>query len=60
MVAGLIGLAALNKLRFVPQLLAGDPRAAAHLAASIRVEWAMIAVILAITAVLTTTLTLPT
>lgn len=60
LVAGLLGLAAANKLRFIPKLRAGDPAAARHLARSITVEWGVVLVILAVTAVLTSNLTPPT
>jgi putative copper resistance protein D len=60
LVSGLLGLAAANKLRFIPRLRAGDPLAARHLVQTIRVEWAVIALILAATAVLTSTLSVPT
>ncbi|MDJ0820192.1 MAG: CopD family protein [Paracoccaceae bacterium] len=59
-VALLLGLAAANKLRFVPGLQAGDATAARHLTRSITLEWVAILVILAATAILTTTLPLPT
>lgn len=60
LVAGLLGLGAANKLRFVPGLRAGDPGAARHLSNSITAEWLIILLILAVTAVLTSTLTVPT
>ena len=56
----LLGLAAANKLRFVPALRIGDPVAARHLSKSISVEWLIILAVLGTTAVLTTHLTLPT
>jgi len=56
----LLGLAAANKLRFIPALRAGDPAAAGHLSKSILVEWLVILAVLGTTAVLTTNLTLPT
>ncbi len=56
----LLGLAAANKLRFIPVLRAGDPAAAGHLSKSISVEWLVILAVLGTTAVLTTNLTLPT
>ena len=59
LVGGLLGLAAANKLRFIPALRAGDPAAASHLSKSISVEWLVILAVLGTTAVLTTTLTLP-
>ncbi len=60
LVALLLGLAAANKLRFAPALMRGDERAAAHLATSITLEWAVVCAILLATAVLTTSLSLPT
>ncbi|MGB3246523.1 MAG: CopD family protein [Sulfitobacter sp.] len=59
-VAGLLALAAANKLRFIPGLRANDPKAAGHLAKSITIEWIVVLIILAITAILTTNSTLPT
>ncbi len=59
LVAGLLMLAALNKLRFVPALKAGDSLGATHLVRSISVEWMVILAILAVTATLTSTLTVP-
>lgn len=56
----LLGLAAANKMRFMPALRSGDPAAANHLAKSISVEWLIILAVLGTTAVLTTHLTLPT
>jgi len=55
----LLGLAAANKLRFVPALRSGDRTGARHLAKSIDAEWVIIIAILGTTAVLTTSLTLP-
>ncbi|MDG1745247.1 MAG: CopD family protein, partial [Planktomarina sp.] len=55
----LLGLAAANKLRFVPALRSGDGTGARHLAKSIYAEWVIIIAILGTTAVLTTSLTLP-
>ena len=59
LVAGLLGLAALNKLRFVPRLADGDAYAARDLSKSISLEWVTVLAILLITAVLTSVLTLP-
>lgn len=56
----LFGLAAANKLRFIPALRTGDPAVANHLSKSISVEWIVILAVLGMTAVLTTNLTLPT
>ena len=55
----LLGLAAANKLRFIPGLQKGDPAAARHLVKSITIEWMVVLVILAVTSVLTSNLTLP-
>ncbi len=60
LIGALLGLAAANKLRFIPALRAGDPAAASHLSKSISVEWLVILAVLGTTAVLTTHLTLPT
>lgn len=54
-----LSLAAANKLRFVPAMQAGDDKAARHLARSIEIETAVILVVLAATATLTSVLTLP-
>ena len=56
----LLGLAAANKLRFVPGLKAGDPTAARHLSRSISVEWVAVIAILSATSILTSVLTVPT
>ncbi|MCF6445189.1 copper resistance D family protein [Nereida sp. MMG025] len=58
-VTALLGLAVANKLKFIPALRQGDATAARHLSNSITVEWAIILAVLAVTAVLTTNLTLP-
>ena len=58
-VALLLGLGALNKLRIVPQLMAGDVNAALHLSRSISFEWIAVVLILTITAILTSVLNLP-
>ena len=50
----LLGLAAFNKLRFTPALLAGDTGAAVRLRRSISLEFAAVLAILATTATLTT------
>ena len=60
LVGGLLGLAAANKLWFVPALRLGNPVAASHLSKSIYVEWLVILAILGVSAVLTTNLTLAT
>jgi putative copper resistance protein D len=56
----LLGLAAANKLRFIPALRIGDPAAAGRLSKSISIEWLVTLAVLGTTAVLTTNLTLPT
>jgi len=58
-VAGLLSLAAANKLRFIPQMARGDLAAADHLAKSISYEWWVIVAVLLTTAVLTSVITLP-
>ena len=58
-VAVLLGLGALNKLRIVPQLKAGDVTAAVHLSRSVSLEWLAVVVILLVTAILTSVLNLP-
>jgi putative copper resistance protein D len=58
--SGLVGLAAVNKLRLIPALRLGDPVAASRLSKSIYVEWLVILAVLGMTAVLTTNLTLAT
>lgn len=60
LVAILLGLAAANKLRFTPRLKAGDASAARHLTKTISIEWVVVVLVLAVTAVLTSNLTLPT
>ena len=60
LVAVLLGLAAANKLRFLPRLKVGDASAAKHLTKSISIEWVVVVLVLAVTAVLTSNLTLPT
>ena len=59
LVGSLLGLAAANKIRFIPSLSAGDPNAAKHLSRSIIFEWVIISAVLCLTAVLTTNLALP-
>jgi putative copper resistance protein D len=53
-VAGLLGLAARNKLTLTPRVLAGDPDALAALRASVRFELGAVVLILTLTAALTT------
>ena len=57
--AGLLGLAALNKWRLVPALASADPRASSALRRSIAIEGAAVGVILLATAALTTVTTPP-
>ena len=59
LVSGLLGLAAVNKLRLIPALRLGDSVAASNLSKSIYVEWLVIVAILGVSAALTTNLTLP-
>ena len=54
LVACLLGLAAVNKLRITPKLLAGDHTAARNLRRSIRMEIMVGALILMVTAAFTT------
>ncbi len=56
LVACLLGLAALNKLRLTPRLTANDTQAAASLQRSIRAEMCFVGLIFALTATLTTTM----
>ena len=51
---GIIGLAAWNKLRLTPALLRQEPGAGRHLRLSIRAEALLVALVLMITAILTT------
>lgn len=59
LVTVLLGIAAFNKLRIVPRLLGGQQKYAQHLQIAIRVEMALVAIILIITAILTTSISLP-
>ncbi len=59
LVGAVLSLAAANKLRFVPAMQAGSDKAARHLARSIEIETAVILVVLAATATLTSVLALP-
>ncbi|KPD10499.1 copper resistance D family protein [Phaeobacter sp. 11ANDIMAR09] len=59
LVGVVLTLAAANKLRFVPAVQAGDAQAGRRLARSIEIETAVILVVLAATATLTSVLTLP-
>ena len=55
----LLGLAAANKLRFVPALLAEDITALSHLRSSVQFEILLVFLMLIMTAILTSVLTLP-
>ncbi|KIC14825.1 copper resistance D family protein [Leisingera sp. ANG-Vp] len=59
LVAALLALAAVNKLRLVPAMQAGKAEAGRRLARSIEVEGVLMAAILAATAVITSVATLP-
>lgn len=59
LVTALLGLAAANKLRFVPALMAEDITASNHLRASVRLEIILVVLVLLLTAILTSVLTLP-
>ncbi|WP_299742657.1 CopD family protein [uncultured Tateyamaria sp.] len=59
LVGVLLSLAALNKVRFVPKLMAGEAQASEHLSRSISFEWIAVVAILLTTAILTSVLTLP-
>jgi putative copper resistance protein D len=59
LVSALLGLAAANKLRFIPRLRLNDASAADQLVKSISVEWGVILAVLGLTALLTSNLTLP-
>ena len=58
-VAGLLALALLNKLRLVPAIERGDHGATIRLAHSISMEWICVALILLATATFTSVLTVP-
>jgi len=59
LVAFLLGLAAANKLRFIPGMQAGNQKAADHLVRSIELEIIVITAVLVATATLTSVLALP-
>lgn len=59
LVASLLGLAAGNKLRLVPAMLAGEVTAARHLRRAIEIETALMLFVLVTTATLTTLLSVP-
>lgn len=56
----LLGLGALNKIRIVPRLLEGDGTSGRTLAKSLKVEWVVFVIVLAVTAALTTFFAVPT
>ena len=58
-VGALLGLAAANKIRFIPRMSSGDQSAALHLAKAISLEWFVIAATFLATAIITSVLTLP-
>lgn len=58
-VSMLLALGAANKLRFVPKLQGGESSAANHLFHSLTLEWVAFVCVLAITAVLTSTVSIP-
>lgn len=60
LVVMLLGLAALNKYRFIPALKDNEPEALNHFARSVRLEVLLFSGILLITATLTSALELPT
>ena len=60
LVAGLLAISTLNKLRFVPALKRGEILAVMHLNNSIKLEWAVFILILASTATLTSIFAIPT
>ena len=53
LVSGLLGLAALNKLRLVPAIAQGEPDASLRLKRSIAAEWTLVTAILLVTAFMT-------
>lgn len=59
LVAGLLGLGALNKLRVVPELTSGNAQAAIHLSKTVSMEWLVFVAVLLATASLTTLFALP-
>ena len=59
LVAGLLAIAATNKLRFVPALKRGDRMALIHFNKSIKLEWAIFMLIFASTATLTSIFAIP-
>lgn len=59
LVGVVLGLAAAHKLRFIPQMRAGDGHAADHFARSIKIETLVMLGVLITTATLTSVMTLP-
>lgn len=59
LVGVILGLAAAHKLRFIPQMRAGDRHAADHFARSIKIETLVMLGVLITTATLTSVMTLP-
>lgn len=59
LVTALLSLAAANKFRFVPRLKSSQSNAAKQLAKSIKLEGALVIIIFAVTAILTSGLSLP-
>ena len=59
LVSALLSLAAANKFRFVPRLKSGQSNATKQLAKSIKLEGALVIIIFAVTAILTSGLSLP-
>lgn len=59
LVGVVFGLAAAHKLRFIPQMRAGDRHAAVHFAQSIKIETLVMLGVLITTATLTSVMTLP-
>ncbi|WP_299848271.1 CopD family protein [uncultured Roseovarius sp.] len=59
LVAGLLGLGVLNKLRIVPELISGNAQAAVYLSKTVSMEWLVFVAVLLATAALTTLFALP-
>lgn len=59
LVAGLLGLGAMNKLRFVPALMNEEPEAGECIARAISFEWLFFVLILLATATFTSVMTVP-
>lgn len=60
LVAVLLGLAAANKLRFIPDLKRGNQSAAQSLVRTISFEWGIVLLLLAVTALITSNMMPPT